>query len=57
MASGAPGSGLVLADFASGIDEAERREQPWGEYRRWYCWWERVEVQALRREAEALLGH
>jgi WD40 repeat protein/tetratricopeptide (TPR) repeat protein/tRNA A-37 threonylcarbamoyl transferase component Bud32 len=44
-----------LARAADWIDEAERREQPGEGSRLWYGWSERVEVQALRREAEDLL--
>jgi WD40 repeat protein/tetratricopeptide (TPR) repeat protein len=46
----------ALARAAAWIDEAERREKPGPGERRWRHWRERVEVEALRREAEALLG-
>jgi WD40 repeat protein len=46
----------ALAQAVGWIDEADRWEIPGSDYRRWYFWRERVEVQALRREVEALLG-
>jgi WD40 repeat protein/serine/threonine protein kinase len=43
-----------LARAAAWIEEAEQRERPGDEARQWYGWFERVEVQALRREAQAV---
>jgi WD40 repeat protein/serine/threonine protein kinase len=38
------------------IDKADRHEKPGNEKRMWFFWRERVEVEALRREAEILLN-
>ena len=45
-----------LVRAAAWIEEAEQRERPGDEERQWYGWFEPVEVQALRREAQAVRG-
>jgi tetratricopeptide (TPR) repeat protein len=46
----------ALAQAAAWIEEADQREKPGPAERLWYHWRERVEVQALRREAAALIS-
>jgi WD40 repeat protein len=46
----------ALEQAVAWIDEADRREKPEYGPRLWPLWRDRIEVQALRREAEALLS-
>jgi WD40 repeat protein len=45
----------ALVQAEDWIDKADQRDIPGPDERMWYSWRERVEVQALRREVEALL--